>query len=90
MCYRSNSVSNLLSLKMVFRYLGSSLVSMLEHRRHILNPPLPTSVQTAKLPKTFFMFLRVQTLTTKDCKGPENEYAEERRIYKDLISKNEK
>ena len=28
-----------------------------------------------------------QTLTTKDCKGG-NEYAEERRIYKDLISKN--
>ena len=83
MCYRSNSVSNLLSLKMVFGYLGSSLVSMLEHRRHVLNPPLPPSVQTTKLSKTFFMFLRVQTLTA-------NEYAEERRIYKDLISKNEK
>ena len=29
----------------------------------------------------------IQTLTTKDCK---NEYAEEPRIYEDLISKNEK
>ena len=32
----------------------------------------------------------IQTSTTKDCKGPQNEYAEERRIYKDLISKNNK
>ena len=37
--------------------------------------------------------VRVQTSTTKDCKGLQrtaNEYAEERRIYKDLISKNDK
>ena len=33
----------------------------------------------------------VQTLTTKDCmQRTANEYAGERRIYKDLISKNEK
>ena len=34
---------------------------------------------------------RVQTLTTRDFKGLQgtaNEYAEERRLYKDLISKN--
>ena len=32
---------------------------MLEHKRHILNPPLWPAVQVTKLPTTFFMFLRV-------------------------------
>ena len=32
----------------------------------------------------------VQILTTKDCKGQQTNVCEERRIYKDLICKNEK
>ena len=34
-------------------------MSMLEFKRHIINPPLWPSVQVTKLPTTFFMFLRV-------------------------------
>ena len=36
------------------------------------------------------MMIMIQTLTTKDCKGLQTKYAGKRRIYKDLISKNEK
>ena len=32
-------------------------------------------------------FIKLQTLTTRDCKRTANEYAEERRISKDLISR---
>ena len=34
-------------------------MSMLELKRHIINPPLWPSVQVTKLPTTVFMFLRV-------------------------------
>ena len=34
--------------------------------------------------------LLVRTLTNKDCKGPQTNYAEECKIYDDLISKNNK
>ena len=43
-----------------------------------------------KLVQKLLIYLKVQTLTTKDCKGPQTKYAGKRRIYKDLISKNEK
>ena len=39
---------------------------------------------------TIIIMIMIQTLTTKDCKGPQTKYAGKRRIYKDLISKNEK
>ena len=73
MCYRSNSDNNLLSLKMVFRYFK---VQPRFHARtetsHFKSTLLAIG---AKLPTTFFMFLRVplthldRWLTSKNAHG---------------------
>ena len=53
-CYMSNSDNKLLSLMMVSGTFKFSLVSMQQHKRHLLNPRIWPSVQVTKLPTTFF------------------------------------
>ena len=56
MCYMSNNDSNLLSLKIVFRYFKVQPRFHARIQRHILNPPLWPSLQVTKLPTTFFVW----------------------------------